>query len=717
MVGPGGTSTSWGSDPFHIQDSQYFREADQVRPQIHVISPSSSEPRFNCDGGARNQARDFEVSSEAKLSYCKNRYCSVSEDLDTCCVLYEEQAAFNETAKEEQDQDATTVVGTLAEKRYYCNDAFTPSYYFSLDQAWAACNEYGVYCHGFQHDPTFLQFRNRADVNYTDGADYSVLLSKPEGKIPREARLSNETPDTPVKFLPEDAPSVSFTVHCAKVNARSYRNLTSGDTVKCKDDKCVSLWLKQSRLIDTSVKTAEDLGAVCPPAPPQMRLGAGGESKFRLRMMLPASGRTIRELMGVMPGAMSAALNARLISSGETVESSVDSHSGGGVPSSLSGAENFSTSSSLSEKLQYTGRSRRSRASALTSEAQGNAQVQVRGGHFVLVTTAIGNGSNVTDNELPLTEEKLLQSWDPLDAHDDVSGLFDTGDRMEFSLSLNLDHTGSGAPVLSEEVEAKLGEILTRYLHKHALREQQLANHTAMTNESVAVRVAGSARIEAAGGAPAAGPDAAGGGLVQEQYGSTSTAENHGDPPVDHGAALLQNAPTSMTNRTTSWCDLIFEPPNLTWQQAIPLIVRGQLILCVVLVLVVMRHRILCRKRLRPEQCQESDEWRNKVAQRQAELGLEDAEEQLRNADKLTRKAKRAASRQEEKENRAAKKKADKIVKDLRDTTKGNANIALRGGVGFGGASSSSAFGGAYGYGREDAKDGREDEDQDEQEW
>eukprot|EP00392_Amoebophrya_sp_AT5.2_P001340 g1342.t1 len=268
-------------DPYHIQTSSYFRKTEQVNPQ---------PPHFDCHLGSVAQSRDLWVSSEAKLNYCDGRDCNAALDLNACCVLYEERGAFNETvpladagvnltaaelsagSPEDESQNATSsdaaaFVSTLSVKRfYYCDDSFTPEFYWSEHQAWAACNEYGVYCHGYQFDPTFLRYR----ANYTEGKHYSVLLSVPAEDIPDAALLSTSF-SVPLdlrnatKYLPVGAPSVSFTVHCAKVDARfADRNLTSGETVYYEDDEYVRIWMKKNRQIDTSALTVEDLGALHP---------------------------------------------------------------------------------------------------------------------------------------------------------------------------------------------------------------------------------------------------------------------------------------------------------------------------------------------------------------------------------------------------------------------------------------------------------------------
>eukprot|EP00392_Amoebophrya_sp_AT5.2_P001342 g1344.t1 len=188
-------------DPYHIQTSSYFRKLEQVNPQ---------PPHFDCHLGSVAQSRDLWVSSEAKLNYCVGRDCNAALDLNACCVLYEEHGAFNETvplaevgvnltaaelsagSPEDKVQNGTSsdtaaFVSTLSVKRfYYCDDSFTPEFYWSEHQAWAACNEYGVYCHGYQFDPTFLRYR----ANYTEGKRYSVLLSVPVEDIPDAALLS-----------------------------------------------------------------------------------------------------------------------------------------------------------------------------------------------------------------------------------------------------------------------------------------------------------------------------------------------------------------------------------------------------------------------------------------------------------------------------------------------------------------------------------------------
>eukprot|EP00392_Amoebophrya_sp_AT5.2_P013903 g14036.t1 len=298
-------ATAITPDPYHIQDSSYFRKSEQVNPQ---------PPHFDCHLGSLAQSRDLWVSSEAKLNYCVGRDCSAALDLNACCVLYEEHGAFNETvplaeagvnstaaelsdeAQNATSSDAAAFVSTLSVKRfYYCDDSFTPEFYWSEHQAWAACNEYGVYCHGYQFDPTFLRYQD----NYTEGKNYSVLLSFPVEDIPDAALLSTSfsvplEDRNATKDLPVGAPSVSFTVHCAKVDARfASRNLTTGETLYYEDDEYVRIWLKRNRQIDTSTLTAEDLGAVHPEkenAVLSARLAGSGN--LRLRMILPASAGT-----------------------------------------------------------------------------------------------------------------------------------------------------------------------------------------------------------------------------------------------------------------------------------------------------------------------------------------------------------------------------------------------------------------------------------------
>eukprot|EP00392_Amoebophrya_sp_AT5.2_P013905 g14038.t1 len=287
-------------DEYDIKNSPHFRKAVQVSPQ---------PVRFDCQRGAWHTGVD-QVSSEARLSYCAGRDCDETLDLEECCVLYDEYWTFSETvplaeagvnltamniseSSRNGTNATTTFVSTLAVKRfYYCDDTFTPEYYLDAHQAWLACNEYGVYCHGYQFDPTFLHYR----ANYTEHKNYSVLLSVPAEEIPPAALLSNATRTNPVKHLPAEAPSVSFTVHCAKVGARfAERNLTTGETVYYEDDEYATVWLKENRGIDTSKKTAEDLGAVHPKEEEDKGHAAGkftGSSNLRLRMILPASART-----------------------------------------------------------------------------------------------------------------------------------------------------------------------------------------------------------------------------------------------------------------------------------------------------------------------------------------------------------------------------------------------------------------------------------------
>eukprot|EP00392_Amoebophrya_sp_AT5.2_P010567 g10632.t1 len=311
-------------DPFQIQTSSYFRKEYQVSAQ--TVAPA----HFDChrDAVLMEEGLDLWISSDAVLNYCAGRYCNGAIDLGTCCVPYVQHLPFNETVPLTevvnlttiQPSNTTTFASTFTLKRfYYCDDAFTPEYFWSAHQAWVACNEYGVYCHGFQFDPTFLIYQ----ANYTVGKHYSVLLSVPVEDIPPAALLSTATPEVPVKSLPAGAPSVSFIVHCAKVDARFVeRNLTSGETVYYdEDDEYVTVWLKNNRVMNTSVTTAEDLGAVHPEeeeeeeAPVEAKVN--GQSNFKLRMVLPALGETIVGLLANETAVMKTSGNGSNVTTSE----------------------------------------------------------------------------------------------------------------------------------------------------------------------------------------------------------------------------------------------------------------------------------------------------------------------------------------------------------------------------------------------------------------
>eukprot|EP00392_Amoebophrya_sp_AT5.2_P006459 g6471.t1 len=137
-------------DLFHIQTSSYFRKEYQVSAQ--TVAPA----HFDChrDAVLMEGVLDLWISSDAVLNYCAGRYCDGAIDLGTCCVPYEQHSPFNETVPLAeavnlttiQPLNTTTLASTLTVKRfYYCDDAFTPEYFWSAHQAWVTCNECGVY--------------------------------------------------------------------------------------------------------------------------------------------------------------------------------------------------------------------------------------------------------------------------------------------------------------------------------------------------------------------------------------------------------------------------------------------------------------------------------------------------------------------------------------------------------------------------------------------
>eukprot|EP00392_Amoebophrya_sp_AT5.2_P019424 g20253.t1 len=218
-----------------------------------------------------------------------------------------------------------------------------------------------------------------------------------------------------------------------------------------------------------------------------------------------------------------------------------------------------------------------------------------------------------------------------------------------------------------------------------------------MTEESVAVTVADVGPVQAVGaggGGRVEGEGEIVEGALEQQAQDDSNSATGADDGESEPITLVQDA--TLGSAPPSWCELEYEPPNFAWQEAISLIAQAQAVVCVLLVLIVMRHRILGRTRQRPEQYHASDEWWRKVAQRQVELGL--ADDPAKQAEKLAREAKRAAEAEERKQNRKAQKQADKIVADLKENKKADANVALRRGGGFG-ASTSATFGGGGGVG------------------